>query len=157
MDTLAIRIVTLEPMRAASACGFGQNPEEQAWLKLAAWAGPKGFLQDKTAHPVFGFNNPNPSPDNPHYGYEFWLKVGPETQPEGDIRITEFMGGTYAVARSEAHGNPGKNIPDAWKTLAQWCTANNHRFGFHQPLESIISGEDDPEKLILDLYCPIII
>jgi hypothetical protein len=74
MNNLNAQIVKLEPMRMASAYGFGENPEEQAWQKLAGWAKPRGFLDDKTAHPVFGFNNPNPKPENPKYGYEFWIK-----------------------------------------------------------------------------------
>ena len=31
MSELEVRIVTLEPMRVASAHGFGEQPEEQAW------------------------------------------------------------------------------------------------------------------------------
>ncbi len=33
MNELEVRIVRLEPMRVASAQGFGQNPEEIAWSK----------------------------------------------------------------------------------------------------------------------------
>jgi DNA gyrase inhibitor GyrI len=157
MNDRAVRIITLEPMRVASSYGFGTNPEEQAWLKLAAWAGAKGFLQDRAAHPIFGFNNPNPSPKNPRYGYEFWMKVAPEIEPDGDVRIIEFMGGTYAVTRCEAQGDPGKNMPAAWQNLIQWCKTNNHRFGSHQALENIISGLENPDELVVDLYCPVII
>ena len=34
MSELDVRIVKLEPMRVASAHGFGTNPEEQAWDKI---------------------------------------------------------------------------------------------------------------------------
>ena len=41
----------------------------------------------------FGFNNPNPSPGSPNYGYEQWLTVGPEVQAEGGIVIKEIPPG----------------------------------------------------------------
>jgi hypothetical protein len=92
-NSTEIRRVTLPAMRMASVHGFGQGPELRAWEKLEAWAGPKGYLDDREAHPIFGFNNPNPSPGSPNYGYEFWMKVGPEEEPEGDVRIVDFDGG----------------------------------------------------------------
>ncbi len=155
MSELNVQIVTLNPMRVASAYGFGTNPEEQAWQKLAIWAKPLGFLDDKIKHPIFGFNNPNPSPGIPKYGYEFWMKVDSETIPEGEIRVVEFMGGSYAVLQCEAQGNPEK-IPAAWQSLTAWCKSHNYRFGQHQALEKIISSPDDPVGLVLELYCPII-
>ena len=83
MSTTDVQIVRLEPMRVASTYGFGEHPEDQAWQILAEWAKPKGLLDDIDAHPIFGFNNPYPTPDNPKYGYEFWIKVGPAVEPEG--------------------------------------------------------------------------
>ena len=73
MTTETVQIVTLEPMRVASAWAFGPNPEEMAWQKLVAWAESHDLLS--TGHRVFGFNNPNPSVGSPNYGYEYWLTV----------------------------------------------------------------------------------
>jgi Methyltransferase domain len=47
---------------------------------------PRGLLKDPEQHPVFGFNNPNPSPDRKQYGYEFWMRVGYEA-----IRLERFL------------------------------------------------------------------
>ena len=151
-----VHIVTLQPMRVASAYGFGTNPEEQAWQKLEAWAKQKGLFSDRETHPVYGFNNPNPAPGSPKYGYEFWMKVDPTFEPSGDIRIVEFVGGTYAVARCNTQGDPATRMPAAWQALAAWCKQNNHRFGRHQALENIVSGADNPAQLVVDLYCPIV-
>lgn len=156
MKNLTVHVVTVEPMRIASAYGFGHNPEEQAWQRLVAWAGPKGLLENRNAHPVFGFNNPNPTEQNSKYGYEFWIKVDPGTEPDGEIRIAEFNGGTYAVARCEAGSDPGATIPATWKSLADWCKENNRRFAHHQPMEKIMSDPGDPAHLELELYCPIV-
>ncbi len=156
MNNPDIHILRLEPLRVASAYGFGDNPEEQAWQRMVQWAKPKGFLGNLEAHPIFGFNNPYPTPQTPRYGYEFWIKVPPDIEPEGDIRIGEFFGGLYAVARCEANGHPEMNIPSGWKALADWCSENHHQAGSHIALERFLSSPEDPYNLVLDLFCPIL-
>ena len=64
MSDLKVRIVQMEPMRVASAHGFGTNPEEQAWNKILAFAKDKGIDTEEAR--FFGFNNPNPSPGSPN-------------------------------------------------------------------------------------------
>ena len=83
MGELDVRIVKLEPMRVASAYGFGTSPEEEAWGKLLAWARAKDLLNEDVR--FFGFNNPNPSPGSPNYGYEQWMTVGQDVEPEGRV------------------------------------------------------------------------
>ena len=85
MSELEVRIVQLEPMRVASAYGFGESPEDVAWTKLKTWM--KETLINPEEHRFFGFNNPNPSPGSPKYGYEQWITVGPEVEPTDDLRI----------------------------------------------------------------------
>ncbi|MGA9118237.1 MAG: GyrI-like domain-containing protein [Bacteroidota bacterium] len=151
-----VEIVRLEPMRVASTYGFGVNPEEKAWQNLVEWATPKGLLEDLAAHPIFGFNNPYPVQGNPKYGYEFWIKVGPEIEPDDGVRIEEFLGGLYAVARCEVRGHPEENIPEGWRSLVDWCKNNHHALGHHHALEKFLSSPADVNRLILDLCCPII-
>ena len=97
MSELNVRIVQMEPMRVASAHGFGTNPEEQAWTKILAFAKDKGI--DAGDARFFGFNNPNPSPGSPNYGYEQWMTVAPDVEAEGEITITEIPTRQYAVRR----------------------------------------------------------
>ncbi len=155
MNSHDIQIVNLEPMRAASVYAFGNSPEPEAWKKLVSWAKPKGFLNNIDEHPIFGFNNPNPLSENSKYGYELWIKVSFEVEPSGDIRIIEFRGGPYAVIRCEAEGQPYKNIPASWQYLVDWCRINNYKLGYHQSMEKFLTAGDDPDNLILDLFCPI--
>jgi hypothetical protein len=131
MSVGKIDIVRLAPMRVASAYGFGVNPEAMAWEKLVEQASPL-------------------------YGYEFWMKVDVDIQPEGDIRIGEFLGGMYAVTRCEVQGDPEKTVPVGWHQLAEWCKENGHRLGSRHALERFHSRPDDLSGLVLDLYCPII-
>ena len=156
MNKLEVRIVKLEPMRVASVWGFGNSPEEQAWEKLMTWAKPKGLLDDLEQHRIFGFNNPNPSSGSPNYGYEFWITVGPDVEPEGELRIQEFLGGLYAVTRCEVRGEAHNTIPETWKRLIKWLVDSQYKQASHQWLEEHLGPVDTSlDELLLDLYAPI--
>jgi DNA gyrase inhibitor GyrI len=142
-------------MRVASAHAHSASPEQDAIGKLIAWAKPKGLLDDQEAHRVFGFNNPDPSPGSPNYGYEFWIMVGPDAEPEGEIKIKEFPGGLYAVTRCEVK-NPWDDIPGTWKRLAAWLEDSKYRGGTHQWLEEHLGPLEATEEFVLNLYLPIV-
>ena len=157
-----VRIVELKPMRVASVWGFGPSPEEQAWTKLEAWARPKGLFDDPEKHPIFGFNNPNPSAGSPNYGYEVWMMVGPEVEPEEDVRILDFAGGLYAVTRCTVPKGNYDVIGADWKKLATWREDSKYRCGSHQWLERSVfipnwgMPEEMPDiEFVMDLYLPI--
>ncbi len=150
LGSIKVKIVNLEPMLVASAYAFSKSPEQEAQQILNNWAEPRGLLNDLKNHPIFGFNNPPPSGPDQKYGYEFWIKVDPNTEPEKDIRICFFKGGRYAVARCTG----ANTIYKTWVALFEWCKAHNYKNGMHQGLEQFISG-DSPETMVLDLYCPI--
>jgi AraC family transcriptional regulator len=155
MSESKVRIVELPPLRVASAQAYGPSPEEGAWEKLTAWAKPKGLLDDREAHRIFGFNNPDPSPGSPNYGYEFWIVVSPEVEPEGEIKIVDFPGGRYAVTRCETRGDMEK-IGEGWRRLVVWREKSAHGPAYHQWLEEFMGYTDEAEKeLVLDLYMPI--
>jgi len=153
MDALDVRIVELPPMRVASFYGFGSGPEMQAWQKMATWATEHGLTAGVR---LFGFNNPNPSPGSPNYGYEFWLTVGPEVEPDpaADMTIKTLPGGLYAVTRCKG----AENITDTWRELAAWCEDSPYRHAARQWLEehfAPIKEELSLEDFTLDLYLAI--
>jgi DNA gyrase inhibitor GyrI len=162
MSESQVRIVKLERIHVASLHGFGKEPEHLAWEKLITWAKPKGYLDDLQNHRIFGFNNPNPSPGSPNYGYEFWMVVDLDEKPEGEAEIKDFAGGLYAVSRCEIRGDPGRDIPEAWQKLVHWRENSQYRQGRHQWLEEHVSpeageGMETPAgKFELDLYLPIL-
>lgn len=142
-------------MRVASVRAISKTPESDAWEKVRAWAKPKGLLNNIDKHPVFGFNNPNPSPDREEYGYEFWISVGPDIEPEGEIEVKEFPGGLYAVTTCKLHGDPLGSIPEIWMKLWEWCKSNECRWRATHELEKPQDPLASEEDLILDLFLPI--
>lgn len=135
MDNHTMVVIKLAPMRVASAWAFGPQPEEEAWQRLQAWAQTRGLLHEH-AH-IFGFNNPNPAPGSPNYGYEFWLEIDTATEPAPgeDIRIVDFAGGLYAVLEVDVTGDLNVTIPAAWRTLDSQVAESAYHAGAHQWLE----------------------
>lgn len=151
MSEIEVRIVTLEPMRVASAYGFGEQPEYLAWEKLLNWAESQG-IEDLSQHRFFGFNNPSPSPGSPNYGYEQWMTVGAEVQSEEGIEIKDFPGGLYAVTRCEGL----QHITDIWKQLVVWREDSKYKEAHHQWLEECFTPKAEKlEDYVFDLYAPI--
>jgi DNA gyrase inhibitor GyrI len=153
MSKLDVHIVKLEPMLVASAYGFGSSPEEMADDKMMAFLKAKDMLEGYgTKRRHFGFNNPNPAPGSPNYGYELWVEVEKGTEPQGDIRIVYFPGGLYAVTRFENVDNIGR----VWGELVQWMEASKYKEAYRQELENLHNPlETDPAKFVFDLYLPV--
>jgi DNA gyrase inhibitor GyrI len=136
-----------------------ESPEPIAWKKILAWAEIKGLLLDPDVVRFFGFNNPNPSPESPKYGYEQWITVGPEDEAKGGVEIKEFPGGFYAVGRCKGISSIG----ETWKQLGRWLEGGTHKPGKHQWLEeSLIKPKSAAEletlsleDIRLDLYLPL--
>lgn len=152
MSDLEVKIVCLERMRVASAHGFGPEPEGIAWEKMKAFAEKNNLGIGEKLH-TFGFNNPDPSPASPNYGYEIWVEVGPEIQPDGDIRILQFDGGLYGVTQFKDLNKIG----EVWKQLVVWREDSKYKTGHHQWLEELLTSADIPvEEYVFNLYIAIV-
>lgn len=152
MSELEVRIVQMEPMRVASAHGFGTNPEEQAWDKILAFAKAQGLDTEQAR--FFGFNNPNPSPGSPNYGYEQWITVGPHVEASGEITIKEIPARQYAVTRCESLNT----ITETWRKLVLWFEDSAHKKPAHwcECLEELLTQPGIPyEEYVFDLYLPV--
>lgn len=153
MSQLEVHIERLEPMRVASIRVVSDTPERDAWRKMREWAEPLGLLEDTKKNPVFGFNNPSPSPGRREYGYEFWIRIGPDIEPEGEIKVKNFPGGLYAVTKCALLGDP--NILETWKLLWEWVLTSKYNLRKTHELERPQNPLYPEEDLILDLYLPI--
>jgi DNA gyrase inhibitor GyrI len=139
-------------MRAACASGFGASPELEAWKKLMSWMEARGLQDELRAHRFFGFNNPDPSPGSPNYGYDQWVTVGPDAEPDGGVEIKEFSGGLYGVARCAGLNT----ITEDWKRLVRWREDSRYKPAYHQWFEELLTSPTAPlEEWVFDLYLPI--
>jgi DNA gyrase inhibitor GyrI len=152
MSELDVKIVALGPMRVAYALGFGTSPELEAWEKILAFGRSNGLLQDPNKVQFFGFNNPDPSPGSPNYGYEQWIVVDDEVEPEGEVKIKDFSGGLYGVTQFKGI----ENITNVWKQLVVWQEDSEYKAGHHQWLEELLTPVDaPPETYVFNLWLPI--
>ena len=153
MNKMNVQIVQLPPMRVASVHGFGSSPEIQAWNKLATWTKARGVEQ--TRYRIFGFNNPDPSPGSPNYGYEFWVTVGEDVAGDDVAEIKQVAGGLYAVLRCEVKGDFEK-IGQDWRQLVAWRENSRYHMGQHQWLEEHLGGIDvTVANVVLELMMPV--
>jgi len=155
MGDLNVKIVKLPPMRVACVNGFGEGPEGIAFDKMKAWAAAHQLTGRQ--YRLFGYNNPNPSPGSPNYGYDVWITVDETVQADEEARIIEFPGGLYAVTRMEVR-DPGSDIPGTWQKLVRWMEGSKYQHGRHQWLEEHIGPVDEiggGQPFTLDLLLPI--
>ncbi len=163
IEDLFVQVVELEPMRMASVRAFSESPENDAWEKMRAWAEPQGLLKDLTKHPVFGFNNPNPSPGQKEYGYEFWIRVGAHFKGEDEIEAKDYEGGLFAVTTckiwEEMQSDFGKEhgYLESWKKLVDWVILSE-KYEMDESRQCLEKAHDPNapfKEIVLDLYQPI--
>jgi len=155
MSALDVRIQRLPPMSVVAAQVISPHPEDDAWRKLAAWAVPAGLLEEIAAHPIFGFNNPPPEPDQPGYGYEFWIEVDSSTPKPPGLERKEFNGGRYAVTTCRLHDDPHGSMPEVWQQLLEWSEEHGHHWRHTHELERLVNPGVPQEDIELELYLPI--
>jgi effector-binding domain-containing protein len=154
MTLTDVRIVDLPAMRVASALGYGTHPEDEAATRIVRFAQSIGLEPGMPGYRTFGFNNPNPSPGSPNYGYEIWLVVGPEVQAEEPVTIKDVPGGKYAVTQFTGLSRIG----EIWRALVAWFEDSPYTRppNWCRCLEEVVNpAESDPEKWTFNLYLPI--
>ena len=151
MSEFKVRIVQLNPMRVISAYGFGPEPESIAWEKINSFAQKKGLNLADDSVTTFGFNNPNPSKGSPNYGYEIWLPVAEDIEPDSDLRTVDFRGGLYAVTTFKGL----ENIGLIWGKLVRWAEGSKYKRAHHQWLEELTTYEVPPDEYVFNIYLPI--
>ena len=153
MADLKVRVERLPRMWVASVLACGEAPEVEAWGRLRQWAIPKGLLGDDDRHPIFGFNNPNPSAGRKEYGYELWIRVDAPEAGEDAVAFKEFAGGLFAVTACRLQGDPG--IGATWRRLWDWAQGGPYRWRRAQELERVLNPNAREDELVLELYLPV--
>jgi DNA gyrase inhibitor GyrI len=153
-NQLDVKIVKLPALRVACVNGYGSGPESIAFDKMRAYVKTAGLDQDGQAHRFFGYNNPNPAPGSPNYGYDVWVTVDDAAQSAGEVSVFTFPGGLYAVLHIQPAA--GDDIFKSWQTLVAWRERSPYRPAQHQWLEEHMGDlSADFPNLVLDLYMPI--
>jgi len=153
MDKPEVRIVRLEPMRVASFYGYSETPENDAHQQCTGWLQEMGWYHQPDAYRSFGFNNPDPTPGSPKYGYEIWIPIDPDLDVGENIETKEVPGGLYGVTAC----NSLKTIGKDWKQLMAWRETSKYKPGSHQCLEELLTKSSQKEEdFQFDLYIPII-
>ena len=158
---IQVEIVQLEPMTVASVQAISKSPEEDAWKKMVTFAEPRGLLRNLKKNPIFGFNNPEPKKGQEEYGYEFWIRIDPDTELEEGVTKKNFDGGLYAVKRcnlTQEAASPflqEHGALESWAQLGDWFKASGYKMGNHQCLEKSINPNKPDEDLLLDIMWPI--
>ncbi len=147
---LKVRIEHLPPMWVASVLAHGEAPEEAAWRALREWTTRQGLWSKLDQHPIFGFNNPSPSPGTKEYGYELWIQVPGPGQDEAGVVYKHFPGGRFAVTACTL-----ADIGDKWRMLWEWVQGGPHRWRRSQELERVLNPQAAAAELRLELYLPV--
>jgi DNA-binding transcriptional MerR regulator/DNA gyrase inhibitor GyrI len=146
-----VRIIELKPIKVAYYRADGPEPEQKAWEVLDGFIKEKGLDKISTTR-YFGFNNPNPTEENPVYGYEVWVTIPEGCKVKAPMHTKDFGGGLYAVIATYL-----QDIGEKWNRLGTWVQeSDEYEIGEHQWLEETVSPYGAPfDKLQMDLYCPI--
>ncbi|MHA2290329.1 MAG: effector binding domain-containing protein [Promethearchaeota archaeon] len=149
-----LKIVQLPKLRVVSFhVKESKSPEGEAESMLEKWAKPKGMFDKPDIHQVYGFNNPNPTKEQPLYGYEFWVTIPDDFEVESEMTVKTFDGGLYAVMSCQGV----ESIGPTWGKLVERVTESKYNLvKTHQWLEHHVNPHNtDPNTFVLDLYAPI--
>lgn len=152
MNDLDVRMVTLPPYKVVCFHGFGDGPELLAIEKAKTWLTESKLLEDGKLHRIFGFNNPDPSPGSPNYGYDVWITVEDDVDPGSEGKLISFDGGLYAVTRCGGVDAIGPT----WQKFVEWREKSPYRFApDHQWLEEFLNWNSAIDQLTFELYMPV--
>ncbi len=149
-----LKIVQLPKLRVVSFhAKDSKTPEEEAWTMLENWAKSKDMFNRPDIHQIYGFNNPDPTKEQPLYGYEFWITVNDDFEVESGKTVKSFDGGLYAVMSCGGV----ENITPTWGKLVERVSESKYTLvKTHQWLEHHVDPHNtDLNTFVLDLYAPI--
>lgn len=112
---LNVRIVMLPPMTVAAFHYIGENCEDHAGAMAEEFIRQSRLYDRKPDSRMLGFNHPNPTQENPVYGYEYWVSIPEEMDVPAPGVKKQFAGGLYA-----AHAIEFPNFHE-WQWLLDWA------------------------------------
>lgn len=80
-----VRIVYLPPIKVASICAYGKEPEDMAMKILLEFIEKSELLKYKPDAKLYGFNNPGEQDSEGNYGYEYWITIPDDFEVMGPL------------------------------------------------------------------------
>lgn len=117
-EPLHVRLVQLPRMIFAAYQVESNYPEDDCTKVMHAFI-QKHQLDQKVGFRHFGFNNPEPTKDNPVYGYEMWATIPRELELPSPLVRKEFSGGLFAAIPTKMN-----EIGERWGQLCEWAKQN---------------------------------
>jgi hypothetical protein len=153
-----VRLVQVPALTVAAYRAVSAQPEDDC----SAVMNP--FVLDNALHQrpgfrIFGFNNPDPSPGEPTYGYELWVTVPDGFAVPEPLSLRRFDGGLFASVSTAM-----PEIGERWQALVRWAeTDATYRLdGSRQwleettmPFETFASPDVADGDKQLDLLLPV--
>lgn len=121
-----IRVVLLSPCTVASYHFVGDNPEETVGEVMNTFVRSSKLYEKKPDARLFGFNHPDPEPDNYYHGYEVWVTIPDNMEVPKPLVKKHFDGGLYVAYTI--------NFPDfhEWEFLHEWIeTSEVYQADYH--------------------------
>lgn len=113
-----VRIVYLPPETVAAAQYEGDDPEYHVGKMMNSFVRSVKLWEIKPDARHFGFNNPQPTDESNHHGYEMWITIPDDMDVPAPMEKKQFKGGMYA-----AHSIKMGNFHE-WGYLDEWVRTN---------------------------------
>ena len=153
-----VRIVKLPAMTVASYRAESATPEDDC-SKVFNQFVLQNNLHKRDGYRYLGFNNPDPTPGNPIYGYEMWITIPEDFNVPEPLVKKNFEGGLYASIPTFMN-----EIGERWRLLYNWCN-NSEKYvpdfsrqwleECSMDFETFTSDQVDDREKQLDLLNPI--
>lgn len=126
-----------------------------AYEKLCAWAGPRGYMSSDTKFIGISLDDPGVTPKH-KCRYYACIAIGGDAKAQGEVGVMAIPAGSYAVARFQ--GKKDNIFKDAYDYMfGAWLPKSGYQpedsFAFEQYLTT---PEDHPKGyFVFDLHIPV--
>ncbi len=154
-DLNNVRIVRIPAITVATYRAESETPEKDCSDVMYKFI-LENELHKKSGFRQFGFNNPNPSENNPVYGYEMWVTIPEGFEVLEPLVKKQFDGGLFASISAKL-----SEIGERWMQLYNWAK-NSDKYDVDSSIQwmeecvdfdTFISGDESVQQL--DLLEPI--
>jgi AraC family transcriptional regulator len=152
---MEVHVEMIAPARIAFLRHVGPyNEVGAAWTKLMSWVGMRGLFGPHTR--AIGITHDDPDiTASDRLRYDAAVTIVGDVQPDGEIGVTDFAGGEYAITR---HRGPYDRISSTFARLCgEWLPESGRELASAPGLEIYLNNPQiaKPEDLLTDACLPL--